>query len=171
MGDRRTVPEKLQERARRESTEHLNRAFSIKLICSIAKSTGVQRDAVTSIAWIVGYGIALEGPITDHAVHVWRRRVIDAVRRSPERGCSRFLSLDDYDADVVGPIDDRTPEAILLELEFAGIVAQPDENNVWPSEGIYQSRILAERLGVSERQARRVLSRWRRQDDIRGGDV
>ena len=171
MGNRRTVPKKLQERARRESTEHLNRAFSIKLICSIAKSTGVQRDAVTSIGWIIAYGMALEGPLTDRAVRLWRLRVIDAARHSPERGCFRCVSLDDLDANAVGPIDDRAPDAIHAEPVSTEIVAPSDKDGAWPSEAIYQSKALAAQLRVSERHARRILARWRLQDEMRGEDV
>lgn len=171
MRNRRTVPQKLHERARRESTEHLNRASSIKLICAIAKLTGVQRDAVASIGWIVAYGMALDGLITDRAMRVWRLRVMYAVWHSPERRCSRCMSLDDLDAGVVGLIDDRTPEAIHAESVSTEIVAPSDKDGVWASEAIYQSKALAARLDVSERHARRILARWRRQDEIRGEDV
>lgn len=160
---------KRKPRLWRDATEFLAHSKNVRFTKFIARKFVIEHDAVVSTAWIIAYGIALEGQILDGAVRVWRQRVIDAVRRSAECACFRHQSLDEQDAN--SPIDERTPEAILLELEFAGIVAQPDENSVWPSEGIYQSRILAERLGVSERHARRIIARWRRQDEMRGDDV
>ena len=171
MAKRRAPSNRLKERARRESTALLDLAHSARFLRSVARHVRVARDAVTSIGWILAYGMALEGPISDRTVREWRLRVIDAARHSPERGCYPCVSLDDLAADVVGPIDDRTPEAIHAELVSTEIVAQSDEDGAWPSEAIYQSKALALRLGVSERHARRILARWRLQDEMRGEDV
>ena len=171
MARRRLPSTRMKERARRDGAALLDLVPSTRFLRSVALRLRVARDAVTSIGWIIAYGMALEGPITDHTVREWRLRVIDAARHSPERGCYPCVSLDDLAADVVGPIDDRTPEAIHAELVSTEIVAQSDEDGAWPSEAIYQSKALALRLGVSERHARRILARWRLQDEMRGEDV
>ena len=171
MARRRAPSNRMKERARRQSIELLNLVPSIRFIHSLALRLRVERDCITSIAWILAYSMALEGPITDRAVRVWRRRVIDAVRHSPERGCYQCMSLDELDADVVGPIDDRTPEAIQAEPVSTESVASSDDDAAWPSEAIYQTNALAARLRVTRRHARRILARWRRQDEMRGEDM
>jgi hypothetical protein len=160
---------KRKPRPWRDATEFLAHSKNVRFTKFIARQFVIEHDAVVSTAWIIAYRIALEGQILDGAVRVWRQRVIDAVRRSAECACFRHQSLDEQDASCA--IDERTPELNFVELESAKVVAPSDADADSFSEAIYQSKILAERLGVSERHARRILARWRRQDAIRGEDV
>ena len=168
MANRRTPSNRLRERARRDSTAFISLVPSIRFILAVAFVLRVEPDAVRSTAWIVAYGIAIEGHVLAHYGSVWRRRLFNTVRKSAEHIPWTHQDFDDNDESLL--VDHQTPESILLaQSSLTNEPSQKDDK--WPSEAIYAPKALAARMGICVRHARRILARWSFQDDIRGDDV
>ncbi len=169
MAKRRTPSNRLKEQACRDSTALLGLVPSTRFIRSIARLLRVERDAVTSTAWIVAYRIAIDGHVLAQSGSIWRQRVFDAVRKSAEYICWKHRSIDDNGENLL--VDDRTPESVLLTCKSPVMNEPTRRDHEWQSEAIFAPKVLAARMGISERHARRFLARWQRQDEISGEDV